>query len=76
MHSSVLWSGTAEHWSAQLLPPPPLVSAGGSSSLLEQPNSITSASADEASNRLRDLNIFISSILPMERYSTHSASTN
>jgi hypothetical protein len=60
MHSSVLWSGTAEHWSAQLLPEPLSLD----SSLLEQPNSITSASADEARNRLRNLNIFISSILP------------
>jgi hypothetical protein len=60
MHSSVLWSGTTEHSSAQLLPEPLSLD----SSLLEQPNSITSASADEARNRLRNLNIFISSILP------------
>jgi hypothetical protein len=62
MHSSVLWSGTAEHCSAQL---PPAVSAGADSSELEQPNSITSASADEARISLRNLNVFISYILPM-----------
>jgi hypothetical protein len=61
MHSSNLWSGANAHSSAQLLPLPV---SDDSSSLLEQPNSITSATADEARNSLRNLNVFISSILP------------